>query len=165
MIGERRRIRGITAMTLLISLGMLPLSAKPGSGNGSSGKGSDASSGSSHGNLSRGFRGAVAKGKAKSAGTQLAQNAGLAAKLQGLLPPGTDLQTAATGFRNLGQFVAAVHVSYNLGISFDRLKAEMVVARRSLGEAIRTLKPEVDSEDAIAEAEHEAGLDSQETGG
>jgi len=35
-------------------------------------------------------------------------------RLLGNNPPGTNLQSAATGFKNLGQFVAAVHVSHNL---------------------------------------------------
>ncbi|HEX9255994.1 MAG TPA: hypothetical protein VF938_10625, partial [Candidatus Angelobacter sp.] len=50
-----------------------------------------------------------------SVSTRLSSNTKLASKLQSLLPPGTDLQTAASGFKNLGQFVAAVHVSHNLG--------------------------------------------------
>jgi hypothetical protein len=37
----------------------------------------------------------------------LAKNTALDARLQALLPAGTNLQTAATGFKNLGQFVAA----------------------------------------------------------
>src|SRR5258707_13188335 len=38
----------------------------------------------------------------------LTQNTQLSSKPSGLLPAGTDLQTAAPGNRNLGQFVAAV---------------------------------------------------------
>src|SRR4051794_18123510 len=45
-----------------------------------------------------------------------------ASKLQRLLPPGTDLKTAEAGFKNEGQFIAALHVSKNLGIPFDQLK-------------------------------------------
>src|SRR5258708_19687761 len=55
-------------------------------------------------------------------GQLLTQNTQLSSKLSGLLPAGTDLQTAAAGFRNLGQFVAAVHVSPNLDIPFAQLK-------------------------------------------
>lgn len=99
----------------------------------------------------------------KTAGDLLARNTQLATKLSGLLPAGTDLQTAAAGFRNLGQFVAAVHVSHNLGISFDQLKctelaqaqycpAGMTVPSKgsSLGQAIETLKPSTSSSDAKA---------------
>ena len=41
-------------------------------------------------------------------GQLLTKNTQLSSKLSSLLPTGTDLQTAASGFRNLGQFVAAV---------------------------------------------------------
>src|SRR5215467_2134220 len=37
------------------------------------------------------------------------------AKIQSLLPPNTDLKTAESGFKNHGQFIAALHVSHNLG--------------------------------------------------
>src|SRR5579862_8328193 len=61
----------------------------------------------------------------------------LAAKLQPLLPTGTDVATASTGFKNLGQFVAAVHVSKNLDIPFDTLKGKMTgTSSESLGKAI-----------------------------
>ena len=55
----------------------------------------------------------------------LTQNTKLSSNLAALLPSGTNLQTAAQGFKNLGQFVAAVHVSHNLGIPFACLKSDM----------------------------------------
>jgi len=71
----------------------------------------------------------------------LAQNEHLRAKLQSRLPPGTDVNAAAAGFRNLGQFVAAVNVSHNLGISFVDLKALMTGDHpKSLGQSIQQLK-------------------------
>lgn len=92
---------------------------------------------------------------------QLARHPRLASKLTGLLPAETDLSAAASGFRNLGQFVAAVHVSSNLGISFSALKTEMVDHELSLGQAIQLLKPEVDAgaeaRKARASAEAEVG--------
>jgi hypothetical protein len=48
---------------------------------------------------------------------------------------------AADGFRNLGQFVAAVNVSNNLGIDFVKLKSKMVDDGNSLGQSIQALKP------------------------
>src|SRR5437899_9995588 len=48
----------------------------------------------------------------KSVSDRLSDNKRLASKLQSLLSKGTDLQTAASGFKTLGQFVAAVHVSH-----------------------------------------------------
>ena len=74
--------------------------------------------------------------------SRLAQNPALASQLQKLLPAGTNLQTAASGFKNLGQFVAAVHVAHNLHIPFAQLKAKMTGPdSESLGRAIQDLRP------------------------
>lgn len=98
-----------------------------------------------------------------SVSTRLSSNTKLSGKLQGLLPPGTDLQTAASGFKNLGQFVAAVHVSHNLGIPFDQLKAKMQgPPTESLGKAIHQLKPDANAkaETKTAKAEAHQDMDS-----
>ena len=110
-------------------------------------------------------------------GQLLSQNTQLSSKLSGLLPAGTDLQTAAAGYRNLGQFVAAVHVSHNLDIPFAQLKCtelataaacpNMTVPSKSshLGQAIQTLKPTMssaDSKSAAKQAEKEASADTQQ---
>jgi len=96
----------------------------------------------------------------KSISQKLASNTKLAGKLQNLLPPGTNLQTAASGFKNLGQFVAAVHVSHNLGIPFDQLKAKMVgPPSESLGKAIQDLKPTANAKAETKKAESEAHED------
>ena len=67
----------------------------------------------------------------------------LAENLGKLLPAGTDLQVAATGFRNLGEFVTTVRVSSNLAIPFDEIKAK-VVTGGEVSDAIESLRPEVD---------------------
>jgi hypothetical protein len=67
----------------------------------------------------------------------------LAENLGKLLPPGTDLRMAATGFRNLGEFVTTVRISTNLAIPFDELKSK-VVAGGEVSDAIESLRPEVD---------------------
>jgi hypothetical protein len=72
---------------------------------------------------------------------KLQKNTNLASKLQSRLPAGTNLQLAAEGFRNLGQFVAAVNVSNNLGIPFADLKTRMVDQGMSLGRAIQDARP------------------------
>src|SRR5262245_2383664 len=96
----------------------------------------------------------------KSNSEKLAANTKLAGKLQSLLPPGTNLQTAASGFKNLGQFVAAVHVSHNLGIPFDQLKAKMLgPSSQSLGKAIQDLKPTANAKAETKKAESEARQD------
>ena len=91
----------------------------------------------------------------------------LGARLQPLLPEGTNVTDAASGFKNLGQFVSAVHVSNNLGIPFDSLKQEMQ-AGSSLGQAIQSLKPDMPKEEAKremkrAEVQAKADLNAQGT--
>ena len=82
----------------------------------------------------------------KSPADLLSQNTKLSAKLETLLSAGTNVQDAAKGFDNLGQFVASVHVAKNLGIPFDQLKEKMTgPSSLSLGEAIHSLKPGVDA--------------------
>ena len=76
-------------------------------------------------------------------GELLQQNTRLAENVAKLLPAGTDLQSAVSGFKNLGEFVAALHVSSNLGIPFADLKAK-ILAGESLGGAIQALRPEAD---------------------
>ena len=87
---------------------------------------------------------------------KLQQNTNLANKLETRLPKGTDLMTAAEGFRNLGQFVAAVNVSNNLGIDFVNLKTSMVDDGLSLGQAIQTWKPTANSTHEASLAESQA---------
>jgi hypothetical protein len=72
---------------------------------------------------------------------KLKKNTNLAAKLTSRLPAGTDLIAVSAGFRNLGQFVAAVNVSNNLGVSFTQLKTKMVTGGMSLGQAIQAVRP------------------------
>ena len=115
----------------------------------------------------------------KSPDQLLTQNTKLSSNLQSLLPAGTDIQAAAQGFKNLGQFVAAVHVSHNLGISFDCLKADMTDTAPptsatcpsgtgtgskslSLGASIQSLKPDMSKSQvkiATKAAQHQAYAD------
>lgn len=86
----------------------------------------------------------------------------LAAKLQPLLPPATNMQTASAGFKNLGQFVAAVHVSHNLAIPFDQLKLRLTGPEPvSLGKAIQELKPGVNAAAEVKRAEAQARKDQE----
>jgi hypothetical protein len=87
----------------------------------------------------------------------------LAANLQKLLPDGTNLDLASDGFKNLGQFVAAVHVSQNLGIPFDQLKSKMVTDRLSLGDSIHVLKPNLTEEQTKTEVKKAEGQAKQDT--
>ena len=87
---------------------------------------------------------------------KLTKNTNLAAKLTARLPAGTDLMAASAGFRNLGQFVAAVNVSSNLKIPFDQLKTKMVTDGQSLGQAIQALKPVASATIEAQHAEYDA---------
>ncbi len=87
---------------------------------------------------------------------KLQKNTNLADKLRTRLPKNTDLMDAAEGFRNLGQFVAAVNVSNNLGLDFTELKTRMVDDGMSLGQAIQDGKKTVDVETEVRRAETEA---------
>jgi hypothetical protein len=82
---------------------------------------------------------------------KLERNTRLASKLESRLPAGTDLMTAAEGFRNLGQFVAAVNVSNNLGIPFAELKTRMVDQQMSLGQAIQDARPSTADTTVVAQ--------------
>jgi hypothetical protein len=96
---------------------------------------------------------------------KLTDNTKLANKLQSLLPTGTNLQNAAQGFKNLGQFVAAVHVSHNLGIPFDQLKAKMIgPPKESLGKAIQALKPDANAKTETNKATKQAKQDINDSG-
>jgi hypothetical protein len=137
----------------------LPLYAQHG-GHGAGGPG--ASMGDSH-SSAKDSHSSAASGThsgAKTPDQLLSQNTKLSSKLQGLLPAGTNVQQAAQGFKNLGQFVAAVHVSHNLGIPFDQLKAKMIgPPTESLGKAIHALKPDANSTQESKNATKQAKQD------
>ena len=146
--------------TLIIALSVallgIPLYAQHGHGGGGGGGGTGHSMNSnsnSHNNSGKDSKGS-------SVSDHLEDNTKLASKLQSLLPTGTNLQQAAQGFKNLGQFVAAVHVSHNLGIPFDQLKAKMIgPPKESLGDAIHALKPTANAKEEAKKGEKQAKHD------
>lgn len=71
------------------------------------------------------------------------------ARLAPMLPPGMPVEAAAEGFRNRGQFIAALQVSRNLGIPFEDLKLRMTGPEpQSLGRAIQDLRPTMTRDEA-----------------
>jgi len=102
---------------------------------------------------------------------KLAAKPTIVAKAKGVLPANADLNNATAGFKNFGQFVAAVNVSRNIGIPFADLKAGVTGVKldwqptgkpvTSLGGAIRMLKADADpmgeAQRATEEAEVEIG--------
>jgi hypothetical protein len=118
----------------------------------------------------------------KSPTTLLDQNTQLAKKLSSFFPTGTDLTAEASGFKNLGQFVAAVHVSHNMKIPFTELKCTELGTTKaaslgmtcptsvtntngmSLGKAIQTIQPHANSQDAVQTANQETKKDLANAG-
>lgn len=129
-----------------------PAGGQPGasdSGRGAQGRNNDSTTNNSQRNIGK-----------MPAPDQLDRHPKLSSRLAGLLPAGTNMQRAASGFKNLGQFVAAVHVSHNLGIPFDQLKAKTTGSgAESLGKAIHQLDPNADAKAEAKKAESQARQD------
>jgi len=109
---------------------------------------------------------------------QLTKNTAIAGKIQTLT--GQPAQQACSGFKNLGQCVAAAHVSKNLGITFDCMKADMTGVAApssdncpvspnvsgkgmSLGKAIQTLSPTANSKLEAKKANKQAKQDIKDS--
>jgi hypothetical protein len=166
------KLKFILALVAMAGFSALPGFAQHGHGGGSGGGGGHDShaSSSSHGG-DHGGKDADKDGDSHgghgghgSIASKLARNPQLSSKLAALLPPGTNLATASAGFKNLGQFVAAVHVSKNLGIPFDQLKTMMTgPPPLSLGKAITALAPTANAKMALKTAEKQAKADLHST--
>jgi hypothetical protein len=87
------------------------------------------------------------------------------------------LDKASMGFKNQGQFIAALHVSQNLGIPFATLKSNMVTVTPgvagqpatatqtgSLGQAIQASKTTANVTTEVQKAEAQAAADLQSAG-
>lgn len=88
----------------------------------------------------------------------LALNNRLSSRLKTMLPAGESVQKAASGFKNLGRFVAAVNVSHNLDLPFNQLKNK-VTSGDSLGKAIHTMDSSLTHKEVkhqVKKAKHEA---------
>ncbi len=155
-----------SVLAVLFTLGGIPALAQRGGGGGKGPGGPPSTPGSERSKGNSDTRGASSNTNSgqKTPGELLTQNTKLASKLQGLLPPKTDPQTAASGFKNLGAFVSAVHVSHNLDIPFSDLKGKLTGPHaESLGKAIHDLKPDADAKAEVKKAKHEADDDLKET--
>jgi hypothetical protein len=87
---------------------------------------------------------------------QVERNPELARTLTELLPKGHDAVAASSGFRTLGEFVAATHAAQNLDIPFVTLKSRMIDDRMNLGQAIRNLRPSANFRTEVRRAERQA---------
>src|SRR5215470_4611968 len=76
----------------------------------------------------------------------------------GVTIPGGNLQSACSGFKSLGQCVAALHVAKNLNLSFSDLQTKM--GSESLGKAIQDLGgPNVNAKSEAKKANKQANQD------
>jgi hypothetical protein len=183
----KRLIPILTGGLVALFLSSSPLLAQRphggGSGNGNSGATGAAmhgASGTEHGNSSANGAKSVA---ASSPATVLTKNTKLDTHLtnllqsKGLLPKGTDLKDACAGFKNLGQCVAALHVSHNLNIPFACLSADATgtapaggttcapgtgTSKMSLGKSIQALSPNATSKTEVKTATKQADADINE---
>ena len=73
--------------------------------------------------------------------TKISKNPQQLARITGMLPAGMTLDQATAGFRNQGQFIAALNASKNQHIPFADLQKAMTTDGLSLGEAVRKLRP------------------------
>jgi hypothetical protein len=169
----KRMALAISMIVAVLYLGQLTTFAQRGHGgggmssagpSGNSGMNTPAGNASNRSTNSGSQKSADPSVSQKNVSNNLAHNTQLSSKLQGLLPSETNLQQASAGFKNMGQFVSAVHVSHNLNIPFDQLKSKMTGDHSvSLGKAIHELKPDVDAKAEAKKAEHQADQDLKES--
>jgi hypothetical protein len=98
----------------------------------------------------------------------LSSNATLTARAQTLLPAGTNVQTAASGFEDARQFLFVEHIAHDLNISFNQLKTDVTGTNpMSLRQAISTLRADLSSATIatdLATARQETKTDLQAAG-
>lgn len=71
--------------------------------------------------------------------TRISRNPQQKARITAMLPAGMTLEDASAGFRNQGQFIAAVNASRSENVPFTSLKAAMVEDGLSLGQAVKAI--------------------------
>lgn len=181
----KRLLPTLTGTVLLLTLGGTPLFAqRPHGGGGGNGGATGAAtrgvSGEHGGGPSNAGNASTKGATASSPTTVLTNNSKLDTHLtsllqsKGLLPKGTDLKDACAGFKNLGQCVAAIHVSHNLDIPFACLSANATgtapakgttcpagtgTSKMSLGKSIQALSPNANAKTEVKSATKQADAD------
>jgi hypothetical protein len=147
--------------------------ATPGGGNTGMGAAMGHSSGlDNHANSGNSNAGGSGSNSKATVSDILSKNPAIGDKIQSLT--GMPASQACTGFKNLGQCVAAAHVSKNLGITFDCLRSDMTgtaplstskcptgtgTKSMGLGNAIQTLDPQANQKAESKKAESQASKD------
>jgi hypothetical protein len=186
----KRLLAILSGAIVILAIGGAPLFAQRPHGGGAGGGNSGATGAAMHGasgDHANGSANSMAGGgksaAASSPSTVLTNNTKLDTHLtnllqsKGLLAKGTDLKDACSGFKNLGQCVAAMHVSHNLNIPFACLSADMTgtapatgstcptgtgTSKMSLGKSIQTLSPNATAKTEEKSATKQADADINE---
>jgi hypothetical protein len=178
------KITRITMLSLAVALYATAALAQHGHSGSAAGGGMGNTMGSMGHNTGASDHGNAGSTKATNSGSThqpsvndiLTKNPAIGDKIQTLT--GMSASQACTGFKNLGQCVAAAHVSKNLGISFDCLKSDMTGTApqstscpagtgsksMSLGKAIQTLDPQADHKAESKKGETQAQQDMKTSG-
>ncbi len=104
---------------------------------------------------------------------KLTTNTKLAGKISDLTS--MSAKDACSGFKNLGQCIAAAHVAKNLKLTFADLKDKMLALNAdgtknatakpmSLGKAIQSLDPQADAKTEVKKANQQATSDTEGSG-
>jgi hypothetical protein len=174
----------VFVLTIASALYCAPAFAQHGHGVGDPGGMGNANGmgGASHASSNGTSSGRAATTSGKTMDQLLTQNTKLSDKIASLT--GESAQQSCSGFKNLGQCVAAAHVSKNLGISFDCLKSNMTgtaaptgsncpaatsttagtgTKTMSLGKAIQTLSPTTNSKTEVKKGRQQASQDLKDS--
>lgn len=99
--------------------------------------------------------------------TKIASHPQLKARVMAMIPAGMTLDQASAGFRNQGQFIAALHAADHMGCDtcFAQLKADMVDKGMSLGQSIQDVRQtnSTSAQTQATTAEREAETDLKVT--
>ncbi len=160
---KRLNLVALAIFGAILYLDGAPGLAQQGSGLGQSSK----SSSSPKGTGKRSYTNSNNTTGPKSPSDLLAKNSKLSSKVARLT--GESAQSACSGFRNLGQCVAAAHVSKNLGIKFTCVKARVLgvadtdpacrntsTKTMTLGQAIHSLAPKANVRAELKKANQQA---------
>jgi hypothetical protein len=168
----------VIALAVAVALYCAPAFAQHGHGPGSGNAMGGVTHASANANGANKGAGSTEAVHGKTMDQLLTQNAKLSDKIASLT--GQSAQQSCSGFKNLGQCVAAAHVSKNLGISFACLKSDMTgtaaptgsncpagssttagagAKTMSLGKAIQTLSPTTNSKTEAKKGQQQASQD------
>ena len=80
-------------------------------------------------------------------------------RMKAVLARGTKLPLAVAGFTNAEQFATLAHAARNTQVPFILLKHRVLTEHRSLADAIRASKPDLDAEAEVERARSAAKSD------